>query len=106
MVEVPVPPGTGKALEPRVLLDAPELKLVSITLRGGTVLPVHTAPVPVTIQAVSGGGTVTVGEQRLRLDPAHLVFLAANTPHAVEPDPSTDMVLLVHHLRGASGARP
>jgi len=54
---------------------------------------------------VSGGGTVTVGEQRLRLDPAHLVFLAANTPHAVKPDPCTDMVLLVQ-LEARAAAVP
>lgn len=60
-----------------------------------------------TIQAVAGGGTVLIGEQRVRLDAAHMVVLAPNTPHAVVPDPGTDIVLLVHHVRGGSiGARP
>ncbi|MBL0213407.1 MAG: AraC family ligand binding domain-containing protein [Myxococcales bacterium] len=105
VVLVPVPPGDGDGREVRTLLDVPQLKLASIILRRGTVLPEHAAPMPVTIQAVAGSGTVRIGAKRVRLDAAHMVFLAPNTVHEIEPDPGTDVVLLVHHLRGGR-ARP
>jgi len=52
----------------------------------------------VTILALQGSGTVVAGSERLHLEPTHAVVLAPNVPHAEEPDPGTDMVLLVHHL--------
>lgn len=97
-VELPSAPGPGEPREVRVLVDEPALKLASIVLRGGTVLPSHHSEVPVTIVALSGSGTVVAGAERLRLDPGHAVVLAPKVPHAVEPDAGTDLVLLVHHL--------
>jgi quercetin dioxygenase-like cupin family protein len=87
-----------QAREVRVLVDEPALKLVSIVLRGGTVLPTHHSAVPVTIMALQGSGTVVTDSERLRLDSTHAVVLAPNVPHAVEPDSGADLVLLVHHL--------
>jgi len=102
VVELPGPPGVGDPREVRVLVDEPALKLASIVLRAGTVLPTHHSEVPVTIVALQGSGTVVAGAERLRLDPTHAVVLAPGVPHAVEPDAGTDLVLLVHHLgRGA-----
>ncbi|MCZ7679916.1 MAG: hypothetical protein M5U28_14610 [Sandaracinaceae bacterium] len=93
----------GARIEPRVVLDAPHLKLVAIVLRGGAELPVHTAPSAVTIQAVSGSGVVRVGEEEHPLDATHLVSLAPEVPHSVVPAGGADLVLLVHHLRGTGG---
>ncbi len=98
VVEFPAKPSAGEPREARVLVDEPALKLVSIVLRGGTVLPTHHSEVPVTIMALQGGGTVVAGTERLRLDPTHAVVLAPKVPHSVEPDAGTDLVLLVHHL--------
>jgi quercetin dioxygenase-like cupin family protein len=98
VVELPGTPGAGQPREVRVLVDERALKLASIVLRGGTVLPTHQSDVPVTIMAIQGSGTVVAGAERLRLDPTHAVVLASNVPHAVEPDTGTDLVLLVHHL--------
>ncbi len=81
-----------------MIVDEPALKLVSIVLRNGTELPEHHAAVPVTIQSLSGSGTVVAGKERLKLDPGHAVVLAPNVPHAVIPEPGKDLVLLVHHL--------
>lgn len=92
------PPGTGQPREVRVLVDEPALKLASIVLRGGTVLPTHHSAVPVTIIALQGSGTVVAGAERLRLDATHAVVLAPGVPHSVEPDTGTDLALLVHHL--------
>lgn len=98
VVDLPDPPGEGQPREVRVLVDEPVLKLATIVLRRGTILPEHHSAVPVTITALSGSGTVVTGSERLRLDAGHAIVLAPNVPHAVEPDEGTDLVLLVHHL--------
>lgn len=105
VVELPASAGPGEPREVHVLVDEPALKLATIVLRRGTVLPVHQSPVPVTIHALQGAGTVTAGSERLRIDPTHGVVLAPNVPHAVEPDAQTDVVLLVHHLGRGEEAR-
>jgi len=98
VVDLPGVPGPGNPREVRVLVDEPALKLVSIVLRAGTVLPTHHSGVPVTIIALQGSGTVVSGAERLRLDPTHAVVLAVGVPHAVEPEAGGELVLLVHHL--------
>lgn len=98
-VELPGPPGEGSPREVRVLVDEPALKVLSIVLRAGTTLPEHVVPAPVTITALEGSGTVLAGGERLRLDATHAVSLAPDVPHEVEPDPGTDLVLLVHQAR-------
>ena len=97
-IELLGPRGTGQPRDVRVLVDEPALKLASIVLRGGTVLPTHHSAVPVTIIALQGRGSVVAGAERLPLDATHAVVLAPNVPHSVEPDTGTDLVLLVHHL--------
>lgn len=103
VVDLPGPPATGEPREVRVIVDEPALKLATIVLRGGTVLPPHDAKVPVTIIALQGSGTLVAGTERLRLDPTHAVVLAPNVQHAVEPDAGTDLVLIVHHLGRSAG---
>ncbi len=106
VVDFPSTVGPGQPREARVLVDEPALKLVTIVLRQGTLLPEHSAPIPVTIQALQGAGTVLVGTERLRIDPTHAVVLAASVSHAVQPDPGTDLVLLVHHLGRGEESHP
>lgn len=97
-IELPGAPPPGPPREVRVLVDEPALKLVSIALRGGTALPTHHASVPVTIMALSGRGAVVCGAERHPLDATHAVALAADVPHAVEPEAGSDLVVLVHQL--------
>lgn len=97
-LELPAAADATQAREVRVLVDEPALKLASIVLRAGAVLPEHSSEVPVTIVALAGSGAVVSGGERLRLDAEHAVVLAAEVPHAVEGDPEEDLVLLVHHL--------
>ncbi len=104
-VEFPASAGPGEPREVRVLVDEPALKLATVVLRQGTVLPNHNAPVPVTIQALQGTGTVTAAGERFRIDPAHAVVLGPNVAHAVEPDARTDLVLFVHYLGRGEEAR-
>ena len=90
--------GAGDSREVRVLVDEQALKLVSITLRRGTILPAHHSAVAVTIQALSGRGAVVVDGARMPLDASHAVALAPRVAHSVEPEAGTDLVLLVHHM--------
>lgn len=92
----------GPEREVQVLVDAPHLKSLAIVLRKGTLLPTHNAAVPVIIQATSGAGYVFIGNDRVRIDAEHFVTLAPKVSHSVEPDAGTNLVLLVHHLRGAA----
>ncbi len=106
VVEFPGSPGAGQPREVRALVDEPALKLVTIVLRAGTVLPQHQSEVPVTIVALQGGGTVVAGGERLHIDATHAAVLGPGVPHAVEPDAGTDLVLLVHHLGRGEESHP
>jgi quercetin dioxygenase-like cupin family protein len=102
-------PGAIGAGEPKVvsmLVDDAALKLATIVLRKGTVLPSHSGPTPVTIVALQGAGTVVTDTERVRVDATHAVYLAPGVPHAVEPDAGTDLVLLVHHLKSTPTPTP
>lgn len=98
VIALPTAVGPGQPKEARVLMNEAPLKLATIILRGGTVMPDHAAPVPVTIFALAGAGVITVGDERLPVDAGHAVFLGPGVVHAVVPDPNTDLVLVVHHL--------
>lgn len=101
--ELPQAPTGTDAKHVETLLDTPFVKVVSITLRAGKVLEAHTAPVPVTIQALSGSGVVRTGEKRDPVSPGHLVLVAPKAEHEVVPDDGQDLVLLVHYLKNAGG---
>ncbi|MEZ4265800.1 MAG: AraC family ligand binding domain-containing protein [Myxococcota bacterium] len=100
---LPAVSDSDKPLEAKVVVDAPAAKIATVVLRKGTLMPEHHSPVAATIVALSGSGTVVSGTQRLRIDAGHAVLLAPGAPHSVEPDPGTDLVLLVHHLGRAHG---
>ena len=80
-----------------MLADLPAVKIVAITLRGGTSLAEHTAPVPVTIQAAHGSATLTVAGASTPLGQGAFVVLDPNTPHTVTPVGDAPVTVLVHH---------
>ncbi|MCC6808559.1 MAG: hypothetical protein IT381_14130 [Deltaproteobacteria bacterium] len=93
--------GPGEPVETRVLLETPHLKLASVTLRQGATLAEHSAPMQVTIQAISGSGTVKLsGDKSVRVEAGKLVVLAPNMPHSVVADDKSDLIVLVHHIKG------
>ena len=102
-VALPLPVAPGAPKEAKELLDTPFVKLASITLRGGTVLSDHSAPVAVTIQALAGSGVVQVGDQKEKIAPGQMVLLAPGTVHSVIPDGQGDLVVLVHYLKQGAG---
>lgn len=99
------PAADGPDKEVKVLLDTPFVKLVSITLRKGTVLADHAAPTAVTLMATAGSGSVKVGDEVMPIGGAQVVVLAPNAVHAVTSSGEAPLVVLVHYLKG-SGAGP
>lgn len=95
--ELPGTPGPGTPREVKMLVELPELKVATIILRKGTVLPPHNSKRQVTIVALQGAGTVTAGTETFRIDATHAVVLAPGAQHDVTPDAATDLVLLVTH---------
>lgn len=98
-VTLPTEAGAGDPKEIKVVLDTPHVKLATITLRAGTVLEEHSAPMPVTIQSLAGTGTVKMGDKTETIGPGRMVFLAPNVAHEVVPEGKSDLVLLVHHIK-------
>lgn len=96
-VTVAAPSIEGPPKEVAMLADLPAVKIVAITLRGGTTLAEHTASVPVTIQAAHGAATITVAGTSTPLGQGAFVVLDANTPHAVAPADTAPVTVLVHH---------
>lgn len=99
-VQVPTQIGEGEGQEVTVLLDDEHLKLATITLRAGTALPTHSAPVPATIQVVEGEGIIHVSGEPVPVQKGSIVVLAAGQEHDVVPAEESDMLVLVHYLRG------
>jgi len=101
VIELQREAGDGPGKEVTVLLDESHLKLAVLTLRRGTVLPPHSAPVPTTIQVLQGAGVIHIDGKPIRVAEGVLLPLRAGADHDVRPDKGGDMVLLVHYLRGA-----
>ncbi len=104
-VTLPTEAGTGEGKEIKVVIDTPHVKIATITLRGGTVLEEHSAPMPVTISALQGSGTVKMGDKSEPVNAGHMVVLAPNVAHSVVPEGKTDLILLVHHMKPAPAGR-
>jgi quercetin dioxygenase-like cupin family protein len=101
----------GARPEPQVLLETPHLKLVKIVVPKGGVLPAHSAPTQVSVQALSGAGEFIVAGKPERIDASHMIVLAPNMEHEVRASADADLVLLIHHLlagpaRGGHGPGP
>ncbi|MCB9759117.1 MAG: hypothetical protein H6739_04695 [Alphaproteobacteria bacterium] len=96
-ITVAPPSVDGVPKEVAVLADLPTVKIVAITLRTGTTLSEHTAPVPVTIEAAHGAATLTVAGATTPLAQGAFVVLDANTLHAVTPVDTAPVTVLVHH---------
>jgi len=99
---VPLAMSEGPERDVQVLVDAPHIKTMAIVLRRGTLLPTHNVRVPVIIQAMSGAGHVLIGDERVRIDAQHFVTVRPSVSHSVEPDAGTNLVLLVHQVRGGT----
>lgn len=78
------PPGPGAAgRRAETIIKTDHLRVVLITMRAGAALHQHTAPGPITIQALRGRFTVSVNREQRELAAGALIAIAAGTPHAV-----------------------
>ena len=79
--------GKDKQVDP--LFTGPRRKIIQITLRNNAILAAHKAPVPITIQCISGHGAV----QGVPLAPGTLITLEANEEHDVQALPEVSILL-------------
>lgn len=78
------PPGPGASgRRAETLIKNDELRVVLITMRTGAALQEHTAPGPITIQALRGRFVVDVEGRERELDTGGLIAIATGAPHAV-----------------------
>jgi quercetin dioxygenase-like cupin family protein len=86
--------GEGPDQEVRKLHQGAWTQLMQITLRKGKPLSAHQAKEAVTIQCVTGEGTLVLGgSERIALTPGVLVLLEPNVPHAVESAPEVSVLV-------------
>ena len=88
-----IEPGADKQVVS--LFTGPRRTLVQITLRNGTTLAAHKAPVPITIQCVVGSGELALKDEgtSLSLTPGVLVTLEPGVVHEIVASPSVSILL-------------
>ena len=96
--------GEGADQQVTKLYESPWTKLVQITLRNGKTLSTHSAKEAVTIQCVSGEGTLVLGDERIALTPGVIVPVEPNVPHAVETKAAVSV--LVTRFTAATATTP
>jgi quercetin dioxygenase-like cupin family protein len=77
----PGPGASGRRAE--ILVKRDGLRVVLITMRAGAALQEHTAPGPITLQALRGRFRVSVERTEGELAAGVLITIAAGVPHAV-----------------------
>jgi len=88
---------------PKVLVNEPGTRIVLLCLRGGQVVPEHSAQGSVTVQAITGHVTFYDGSEPCEMFAGTLVRLSANRPHRVEAH--QDSALLVTVTNASAAAR-
>lgn len=76
-------PDTPSGRRSETLLKTPTLRVVLVTMRGGTELHEHTAPGVITIQALQGRFAVTVEGEEREMATGAFIALDADVRHAV-----------------------
>jgi len=87
--------GIGKDKQVDPLFDGPRRKLVQITLRNNAMLNAHKSAVPITIQCIAGGGTLTAGDaaESVGLTPGVLLTIEANVSHEIRANSAVSILL-------------
>ena len=86
--------GEGPDQEVKRLHQGEWTQLVQITLRNGKPLTTHQAKEAVTIQCISGEGTLVLGSgERIAMVPGVVVLLEPNVAHAVESAPEVSVLV-------------
>jgi quercetin dioxygenase-like cupin family protein len=77
------PGESGARRRAETLIKSDRLRVVLVTMRAGASLHEHTAPGPITIQALRGHFTVSVEDAQRDLPQGALVAIDASVRHAV-----------------------
>ncbi len=78
-------PGMGESLRrAETLVKTDRLRVVLVTMKQGATLHDHTAPGPITIQALQGRIRVSVNDDVHEMASGTMIAIEANTIHAVE----------------------
>ena len=97
-------PATSDApVTPKVLRNDEHVKIALVTIAAGATMPEHAAPVPVTVQTLSGSGSMTVSGEPHELSAGTIYYMEANAPHALDAQQGEPLVVLVHYLKGGTG---
>ena len=97
-------PGEGESgRRAETLIKTDQLRVVLVTLREGAALHEHTAPGPITIQALQGRITVTAEGNDHRFEPGGLISIAAGVKHAVRGDTASAFLLTIAWPKGVQG---
>lgn len=86
-----------RKVNPVVLANEPEMRLVLLCMRAGQQVPEHSAPGSITVQAVTGRAVFYDGDEVCELFAGTLVRLEAGRRHRVKAH--TDTVLLVTMIK-------
>ena len=100
------PPGeTHAGRRAETLIKTEGLRVVLVTMRAGAMLHDHTAPGPITIQALRGRLTVVVGEVEHALGAGDLMAVGAGARHRVQAIEDGAFLLTIA-WRGRAGEGP
>jgi len=77
----------------RTLYNDDSLKVVIFGFAPGQELTAHTAPMPATIQILSGEATLTLGTEKVEAVPGTFVHMPAFLNHAIVAKTPTTMLL-------------
>lgn len=106
----PATPPEGRALDlapasgdgpvtPRVVYEDDDVKIAVVSIKAEATMEEHATPIPVTVQALSGAGTLTVEGAPFPLEPGAFLHLDANAPHALRAEGEDPLVVVVHYLK-------
>lgn len=85
----------GKDKQVDVLFEGANRKIVQITLRNNAVLEAHKAAEPITIQCITGKGTIKLSEtgETVKLTPGVLLTIEPNVLHELKAEPVLSILL-------------
>jgi quercetin dioxygenase-like cupin family protein len=91
---------SDQAIHPAVLHEDRDVKIVVVTIKPGGTMAEHATPVPVTVQTISGHGTMSVAGKANVLQAGTVFRLDASAPHALVAEGEEPLVVLVHYIKG------
>ena len=97
-------PGETKAgRRAETLIKTDQLRVVLVTMREGSHLQEHSAPGPITIQALQGRFTVSIEQDKQDLPEGGLIAIAPGVRHSVRSIEAGAFLLTIAWPAGLSG---